>query len=83
MVCKFFDKESANTRANNSATLAYKCVTATHTGTGINCDHYNQQLAKGFHKPITRKFKKRKVYLKRNVAKVYLFYLKTESRMQI
>ena len=83
MVCKFFDKESANTRANNSATLAYKCVTATHTGTGINCDHYNQQLAKGFHKPIIKKFKKRKVYLKRNVAKVYLFYLKTESRMQI
>ena len=83
MVCKFFDKESANTPAKKSATLAYKYVTTTHTGTGTNCNNYNQQLANGFHKPIIRKFKKRKVYLKRNVAKVYLFYLKTESMMQI
>ena len=47
MVYKFLDKKSTGT--------------FTHTGTGINFK--NQQLAQELHKPVIKKFNKRKVYL--------------------
>ena len=51
MMYKFFDKKSAS--------LADKST----KGTGIKNDiEKNQQLANELHKPIIRKFKKRKVY---------------------
>ena len=51
MVYKFFDKKSA--------LLPDKSV----SGSGVNIPlEFNEQLAKELHKPIIRKFKKRKVY---------------------
>ena len=51
MVYKFFDKKSAS--------LSDKSV----SGNGVNIpSEFNEQLAKELHKPIIRKFKKRKVY---------------------
>ena len=58
MVYKFFDKKSAGSG------LAYT----------IKSMPQNEQLAEELHKPITRKFKKRKVYstFKENVWGAYL-----------
>ena len=51
MVYKFFDKKSAS--------LPDKSV----SGRGVNVSlEFNEELAKELHKPITRKFVKRKVY---------------------
>ena len=51
MVYNCFDKKSAATRAN---------ISATYTGKGSNAE--NQQLTEELHKPIIRKFEKSKVY---------------------
>ena len=51
MVYKFFDKKSAS------------FTDKTISGSGVNIpSEFNEQLAKELHKPIIRKFKKRKVY---------------------
>ena len=45
------------------ASIAYKCFDKKSTGSGVNIPlEFNEQLAKELHKPIIRKFKKRKVY---------------------
>ena len=51
MVYKFFDK---NTKDSGVTTLANKSA--------IKCKPQNEQLAKELYKPITKKFRKRKVY---------------------
>ena len=51
MVYKFFDKKTSATRPNKFA------------GSGIKNDHISKkELAKELHKPITRKFKKQRLY---------------------
>ena len=43
--------------------MAYKCFDKKSKGNGVNIPlEFNEQLAKELHKPIIRKFKKRKVY---------------------
>ena len=45
------------------ASMVYKFFDKKSTGSGINIPlEFNEQLAKELHKPIIRKFKKRKVY---------------------
>ena len=45
------------------ASISYKCFDKKSTDIGINIPlEFNEQLAKELHKPIIRKFKKRKVY---------------------
>ena len=45
------------------ASMVYKFFDKKTKGSGVNTPlEFNEQLAKKLHKPITRKFKKRKVY---------------------
>ena len=45
------------------ASMVYKFLDKKSTGSGVNIpSEFNKQLAKEQHKPIKRKFKKRKVY---------------------
>ena len=45
------------------ASMFYKYFDRKSTGSGVNIpSEFNEQLAKELHKPIIRKFKKRKVY---------------------
>ena len=45
------------------ASMVYKFFDKKSTGSGVNIPlEFNEQLAKELHKPIIRKFKKRKVY---------------------
>ena len=42
--------------------MVYKCFDKKTAGSGIKSMTQNEQLAEELHKPILRKFKKRKVY---------------------
>ena len=42
--------------------MVYKCFDKKNAGSGIKSMPQNEQLADELHKPIIRKFKKRKVY---------------------
>ena len=75
MVCKFFDKKSAS--------LADKSIKGSGVTTLTNKSlSQNQQLAKELHKPIIRKFKKRKVHstFKDNILGAYLADMQLISR---
>ena len=45
------------------ASIVYKCFDKKSTGSSVNIPlEFNEQLAEELHKPIIRKFNKRKVY---------------------
>ena len=55
VVCKFFDKKSASLNKSSGSGIATSLANK-------SANEPNYQLANELHKPITRKFKKRKVY---------------------
>ena len=44
------------------ASMVYKCFDKKSKGSGITTNEFNYQLANELHKPVIKKFKKRKVY---------------------
>ena len=54
------------------ASMVYKFFDKKTAGSGIKCMPQNEQLAEELHKPIIRKFKKRKVYSHADLADMQL-----------
>ena len=67
MVYTFFDKKTSDTSARSETlrweTLATRATQNKFAGSGIKNENIsNKELAEELHKPIIRKFKKRKVH---------------------
>ena len=64
------------------ASMVYKFFDKKSSGSGITTNEFNYQLANELHKPIIKKFKKRKVYssFKDNILGIYLADMQSLSR---